>query len=143
MKSKILVFSQFFIIFLMTLPFGTPTNSLYIGLIISLFGVFVGVMALVKNEIGNFNIRPDIKDSGVLITNGIYGYIRHPMYASVLVIMFGVIILYPSEFEYILYTLLVITLLIKLFYEESLWKFENKRYQEYMQTTKRLIPFVF
>lgn len=143
MKSKILVFSQFFIIFLMTLPFGTPQNNPYLGLAISTLGISIGLMALYKNKIGNFNIRPNLKEGATLVTDGIYSYIRHPMYTSVLIIMLGVTVLYPSKYEYILYALLMLTLLIKLFYEESMWKFENKKYLTYMRTTRRLIPFIF
>lgn len=143
MKSKLLVFGQFFIIFLMTLPFGTAVSNLLFGLVVTSFGILIGITALYKNRVGNFNIRPEIKKDGKLITSGIYSYIRHPMYASVLVMMLGITILYPSQYEYTLYWLLIIVLLIKLFHEESLWKFENQQYLEYMKTTRRLVPFIF
>lgn len=143
MKSKLLVFAQFFIIFLMILPFGAPTKTLYLGLFVSLLGGGVGLLALRQNRLGNFNIRPDIKENCALVKTGIYAYIRHPMYSSVLLTMLGVAIIYPLIYEYVLFFLLAVTLLIKLLYEESLWKCESQEYIDYTKHTKRVIPFLF
>jgi protein-S-isoprenylcysteine O-methyltransferase Ste14 len=143
MKSKLLVFSQFFIIFLMILPLGIPSQTVVYGLLVMSLGGVVGFLALRKNKLGNFNIRPDIREDCTLIKTGIYAYIRHPMYSSVLVTMLGIVVIYPMKYEYVLYGVLVMTLLIKLFYEESLWKCESEEYILYTKKTKRLIPFLF
>ena len=143
MKSKILVFLQFFIIFLMLLKFTTPTSYLYVGLFISTLGAIIGIVAINTHSRGNFNIRPDIKESCELVTHGIYGYIRHPMYLSVMVMMLGVALIYFSYYEVVLYFLLLITLFTKLFYEERLWKCHSEAYEEYIKHTKRLLPFIF
>jgi len=144
MKSKILVFIQFLIIFLMCLSFfTTSTTFTFLGLSISLVGVFIGLTAIQHHQKGNFNIRPDIKENCILITHGIYKYIRHPMYLSVLTMMLGVLVLYPSWKQLFLYILLIITLLVKLRYEESLWVCHNQEYQHYKKQTKQLIPFIF
>ena len=143
MKSKILVGLQFFIIFLMILPLGTKTLHPYLGGFILLFGIIIGLLAIKEHKRGNFNIRPDIKENCELVTSGIYKYVRHPMYLSVLSSMFGIAIMYFTYYEFALFIMLFLTLLVKLFYEESLWKCHNPAYIEYVQKTKRLIPFVF
>ena len=143
MKSKILVFLQFFLIFLMLLAFGEPTHYLWSGLFISCVGIIIGLIAINTHEKGNFNIRPDIKESCTLVTHGIYAYIRHPMYLSVLTMMFGVLLIYWSFYELVLYALLVAVMLTKLLYEESLWQCHSAEYEAYKQDTKRLIPFIF
>ncbi|ADN08115.1 methyltransferase family protein [Sulfurimonas autotrophica] len=143
MKSKILVGLQFFIIFLMILPLGTKTQHLYLGSLILIFGIIIGLLALKEHKSGNFNIRPDIKENCELVTSGIYTYVRHPMYLSVLLSMFGLAVIYFTYYEFALLVILLITLLVKLFYEESLWKCHNPAYIEYLQKTKRLLPFVF
>ena len=143
MKSKILVFLQFFIIFLMILPFGTTVVHPYLGLILLAVGGVVGLLAITAHKRGNFNIRPDIKENCELVTDGIYAYIRHPMYLSVLLMMLGVTFIYFTYYELILYAFLFIVLLVKLFYEESLWKCHSQEYTRYTQRTKRLIPFLF
>ncbi len=143
MKSKLLVFIQFFVIFLMILPLGAATSTLIYGLVIIGVGALIGFLAINKNELGNFNIRPDIKEDCTLVTTGIYSIIRHPMYMSVIISMLGIVVIYPMPYEYVLFGILLITLLIKLFYEESMWKCESQEYIEYIKTTKRLIPYIF
>jgi protein-S-isoprenylcysteine O-methyltransferase Ste14 len=143
MKSKILVGLQFFIIFMMILPISSQTQYLYPGLGILVLGLIIGLLAIKEHKRGNFNIRPDIKENCELVTTGVYAYVRHPMYLSVLLSMLGIVIIYFTYYEFALYILLVITLLVKLFYEESLWKCHNPAYENYMRKTKRIIPFVF
>jgi protein-S-isoprenylcysteine O-methyltransferase Ste14 len=143
MKSRVLVGLQFFIIFLMLLPIGTQTQYLYAGLGILGLGVIIGLLAIKEHKSGNFNIRPDIKENCELVMTGVYTYVRHPMYLSVLLSMLGVAIIYFTYYEFTLYLLLVITLLVKLLYEESLWKCHNPEYESYISKTKRLIPFLF
>ncbi|SFV65353.1 hypothetical protein MNB_SM-5-770 [hydrothermal vent metagenome] len=127
----------------MLLPLDTQTQHLYLGGSISLVGIVIGLLAIYEHKSDNFNIRPEIKENCELVTTGIYAYIRHPMYLSVLVGMFGVAVIFFTYYEFALYTLLFITMLIKMFYEESLWKCHNPAYLEYMKKTKRFIPFVF
>jgi protein-S-isoprenylcysteine O-methyltransferase Ste14 len=127
----------------MILPLGFEANNLYLGIFFILAGGVIGVLALLENKLGNFNIRPDIKENSSLVTTGIYAYIRHPMYASALLIMFAFVLFYPGIYESVLYLLLVLTLLVKLTYEESLWKRNSKDYEEYVKNTYRIIPFIF
>ena len=144
MKSRILVFIQFFVIFLMLLPvLMARTQYVGIGLLLIVLGLLVGWSALQKNPLGNFNIRPDIKEECNLITEGIYAYIRHPMYASVLLSMLGVTFVYFSVYELVLFFILLVNMVTKMLYEESLWHCEGEAYKEYAKRTKRLIPFVF
>jgi len=144
MKSRILVFVQFFVIFLMFLPvFTAKTQYVGVGLLLIIIGLAVGWSALQKNRLGNFNIRPDIKEECTLITDGIYAYIRHPMYSSVLLSMFGVALIYFSMYELVLFLILLVNMITKMLYEESLWHCEGEAYKEYAKKTKRLIPFVF
>jgi len=143
MKSKILVFLQFFIIFLMILPLGTPPKFLYVGLAVMAFGGVIGLLAIKEQGSGNFNIRPDIKEGCSLVTTGIYAYVRHPMYLSVLVMMFGFVLIYPLPYEMVLYFVLLLVLVTKMLYEEKLWACHDAKYLEYKKRVKRLIPFIF
>ncbi len=143
MKSKILVFIQFAAIFLLALPLGTPTKNLGLGIFFIILGLAIGILALRKNTLGNFNIRPDIREDCTLITDGIYGYIRHPMYASVLTGTLGLTLLYANTFTLSVYAILVVNMLVKMFYEERLWHCEGEAYKEYSQNTARLIPKLF
>jgi protein-S-isoprenylcysteine O-methyltransferase Ste14 len=142
-KSNILVFVQFGMILLMTLPFGTPSVYLEAGAFFVVLGIGVGVAALAKNKLGSFNIRPDIREDCDLIKDGVYAYVRHPMYSAVIISMFGVMLIYFGKYEVVLYAILTVNMLIKMFYEESLWRCHSDEYLEYSKNTSRLIPRVF
>ena len=143
MIGRILVGLQFFFIFLMLLPLTEPTIHPYIGIGITIVGIVIGLLAIYEHKSDNFNIRPDIKENCELVTTGVYAYVRHPMYLSVLLSMLGVAVIYFTYYEFILFLLLLLTLLVKLFYEERMWRCYSEEYVKYMKKTKRLIPFVF
>jgi protein-S-isoprenylcysteine O-methyltransferase Ste14 len=141
--SAFLVFIQFLTIFLMFLPLSESVSFYFFGIFFIVLGLTVGALGIKAHPSDNFNIRPNIKDSCVLITSGIYRYIRHPMYFSVIVSMFGVLLLKFSLLESIIYVVLFINMIVKMFYEESLWHCQRDEYKEYAKKTKRLIPYVF
>lgn len=143
MMGRVLVFNQFSIIFIMLLPFNKEIENFYIGLIVIVIGLIIGILALKINKLDNFNITPYLKDDCKLITDGIYKYIRHPMYSSVIVSMAGVLILYYNTTDLVLYIILVINMLVKMYYEEYLWKNRTSKYRSYCKNTKKLIPFIF
>ena len=143
MKSKILVFIQFFLILLMILPHSSTESYKLFGFLFLILGLSVGLLAILKHPRNNFNIRPDIKENCLLMTDGIYAYMRHPMYFSVIVSMLGILLLRFNALELGLYLLLVLNMLVKMFYEESLWLCEGQEYREYAKKTKRLIPYIF
>ena len=144
MKSKILVGIQFGMIFLMLLPLGTQTVYSNVGILFVVLGLGVGIAAIYKNRLGNFNIVPDIKEDCTLVKDGVYAYIRHPMYTSVLVSMFGVLLLYWNVYYMpYAYGILLVNMLVKMFYEESLWHCHSDEYELYKRNTSRLFPKIF
>ncbi len=136
---KLLVFLQFALIGLMLLFLQKVS---LIGILIFLLGAMVGLFALNHNKLGNFNIQPKMKENAKLITTGIYGYIRHPMYLSVLLMMLGFFVSSPSIIEAILLILLTIVLVLKAKKEEAIWSDETQEYLSYKKKTKLFIPFI-
>jgi protein-S-isoprenylcysteine O-methyltransferase Ste14 len=49
----------------------------------------LGLWTLSANHPGNFNIRPEPKVLGHLVTTGPYRWVRHPMYGAVLLLATG------------------------------------------------------
>ncbi len=79
-----------------------------------------------------------------LVTEGPYHFIRHPMYASLLLSAWGIFFKLINLLSALLAVLVSLTLFLTAEYEER----ENLRnfgegYTAYMQHTKRFIPFVF
>ncbi len=145
MKSKhysyILVSLQFIFIAILLIRHGFHTPSNF-ALLIFLLSCGFGLYTVRHNPLGNFNITPEIKKDASLITTGAYRYIRHPMYFSVLVMMLGVVLSKPSFLSFFIYALLVVTLFLKAKKEEMLWIEQSSEYSNYMQKTKRIIPFI-
>jgi len=113
-----------------------------IAIAIFLLGLTIGLWALMHNTLGNFNIRSKLKKDAQLITAGIYAYIRHPMYTSVVTMMFGILISTPTWYEVILFSLLLITLYLKAKREEKPLIQAFSDYSDYKKRTKYFVPFV-
>jgi len=142
MYSRSLVFAQFFLIGLMAL-FSRGIFSSWLGMSVLLFGVLFGVWTIQYNRLGNFNIRPELKEGCALITTGPYRLVRHPMYTSVLLMSLGLAISTPIYLEWSSFLLLILVLALKAVREEYLWCEENAAYREYMDNSKRFIPFIY
>lgn len=90
------------------------------------------------------NPEGDFEDTTTLITSGVYKFIRHPLYTSLFLFSLGVFLKDPS----LLGAGLVITTVIGVYLtariEEgfNLDRFGGK-YQDYLNQTKRFIPYIF
>ncbi|MCK9196162.1 MAG: hypothetical protein M0P16_04195, partial [Syntrophales bacterium] len=73
---------------------------------------------------------------------GPYRFIRHPMYASVLLTIWALIIDRSTLLSLIVGLILMADLMIKMLYEEGILKRHFRDYPAYMERTKRIIPFI-
>ena len=138
---KLLVFLQFGLIALM-LFFSHGLLGSIPGIIIFLIGAGIGLWAINHHKRGNFNIQPKLKEGCQLVTTGAYNYIRHPMYTSVLLMMFAVLVSTPTLLEFLFFIALVIVLVLKAKREELLWCGHDEAYLEYKEHTKLFIPYI-
>ena len=136
-----MVFLQFGIIGLIILLSKGFFSNL-IAITIFLIGGLFGIWALTHNRLGNFYIQPKMRENAKLVTTGIYGYIRHPMYFSVIVMMLAFVTSTPTTVEIVLFISLIVVLVLKAKREEKLWLNHNKEYQRYKEQTKLFIPYV-
>jgi len=142
MKSTLFVLIQFGALGLIAIT--GPLIPLNIWLLaIELAGIFLGIWAVFAMGIGNFNITPDVKRDSALVTAGPYKLIRHPMYSALLLTALPLVINSFSMFRLMVWILLLVDLLFKLSYEEGLLKKKHPDYSKYMETSDRLIPFLF
>jgi len=81
--------------------------------------------------------------SGRLVTNGPYAFLRHPIYASILLFLFAAVISNYSIQNLRLGLLGTAGALIRVFMEESFLRQEFTEYAAYSKRVKRLIPFIF
>jgi protein-S-isoprenylcysteine O-methyltransferase Ste14 len=79
-----------------------------------------------------------------LVTSGVYKYIRHPLYSSLLLLAWGIFFKLPSLVGSVLVIVTTIFLVATAKADESeCIQFFGVEYQDYMKQTKRFIPFLF
>ena len=78
-----------------------------------------------------------------LVTTGIYRYIRHPLYSSLLFLTWGIFFKAPSEFGIILALVATLFLVATAKADEAeCIRFFGPSYRVYMKQTRMFIPFV-
>jgi protein-S-isoprenylcysteine O-methyltransferase Ste14 len=79
-----------------------------------------------------------------LVTTGIYAYIRHPLYSSLFLLTWGIFFKAPGLAGAALALVATTFLLVTAQADEiECIQYFGNEYQEYMQNTKRFIPFLF
>lgn len=79
-----------------------------------------------------------------LITTGIYGHVRHPIYSACLMLCLGLILISHNLILLILPIIywIYLTVLMKNTEEQWLLKKYGKEYEEYSKRVNRCIPFI-
>jgi len=120
----------------------------WVFLIISLVLIFQGVRMFRK--LGKINhVRYDptlvgIERTTELVTSGVYKYIRHPFYSSLLFLCWGILLKDVERISFFLATVSTALLVIMARKEENEnLRFFGEKYQAYMQKTKMFIPYTF
>ena len=129
-------------------PFMIRQLFSWLFLFISIYFVISGVLLLKKigkpvqgrNEEGLYSFE----QTSNLVDTGIFKYIRHPLYSSLLLLTWGIFL------KNITIETLISCLLSTLFLyltaradEKECIQYFGKQYADYMRRTKRFIPFIF
>jgi protein-S-isoprenylcysteine O-methyltransferase Ste14 len=85
----------------------------------------------------------EFEKTTALVTTGVYSYIRHPMYGSLLFLCWGIFFKQPSllgsALGVIASGLLVVAARVE---ETENLRYFGEKYQEYMKRTKMFVPFI-
>jgi protein-S-isoprenylcysteine O-methyltransferase Ste14 len=130
-------------------PFAWYQIISWILLFVSLIPLVYGVHSLVsrgkpvKQRDGDDQLLAFEKTSS-LVTSGIYRWIRHPLYSSLLFLNWGVYFKYPSPVAIILAAIATLFLFATARADEAeCIRFFGTAYQEYMRKSKRFVPYLF
>ncbi len=140
----ILVFLQFFIISLhfFELEFLPQKQLIQVSSLSYLVGVLIITIALIillfaiKDLGRNLSPFPRPINNSNLVTSGIYRFMRHPMYYSLIFISFGVFILKLSVYYLFLSISLGLIIKFKISLEEQYLKNKFKKYLLYKNEVK-------
>ncbi len=85
-----------------------------------------------------------IRADHTLVKSGIYGRVRHPACLGAILPFTGVPVMLSSVIGFLIMLLLVPYLLHRIKLEEAMMieRF-GREYEEYMRSTKRLLPFLY
>jgi protein-S-isoprenylcysteine O-methyltransferase Ste14 len=143
--ARFFAFESIFILVLLnykvwfTNPFSIHQIFSWILLILSAYVVIDGYLLLKRKG------KPDsnFENTSQLVTSGVYGYIRHPLYLSVFLLGTGVMLKDMGKIQLLLGMANLVAVWITATIEENemITKFGNE-YKEYMKKTKMFIPFV-
>ena len=137
-----LVFLQFSSLFFIMFWGNLFTDNMFL-LGIQFFAVFLGLWAIYTMRIGNFNITPIPVKNAILIENGPYSLIRHPMYLSIFLFVIPEVISGFSYLRLLAFLILIVTIVFKVRYEEKLLQIKLEAYSDYMKRSFRVIPFLY
>lgn len=114
-----------------------------IGVISTILGLCIALIA--RYTIGkNWSGSIDIKKDHELITKGIYGYVRHPIYTGAFFMALGAALVFQQMFIWILLAVVVVFFIIKYKQEEKfMTKYFPKEYPAYKKRVKAILPFIF
>jgi len=119
--------------------------------LVSYFGLFLLIVGSAVSVTGRAQLAKfgsgvlHIEDDHRLITTGMFGYIRHPVYAGGILGHVGIYMAFRSVIMLILVsTLYFIVIRHRMLFEEEMLVEEfGDEYREYMKRTKRLIPLLY
>jgi protein-S-isoprenylcysteine O-methyltransferase Ste14 len=122
----------------------TPGWFLYAGIFLSVISTVLLYLAH-RTLNNNWSLSLQIRNNQTLVTSGIYKYIRHPMYLSILVWCLSLVFLLHNYLACLLPLILFVALIISRLPKEEKMMMEkfNGLYAEHKRKSFRLIPFIY
>ena len=121
-------------------PYGNFSDLLgIVGVAVMALGAIILVTSFVR--LGkSLTANPVPKDDGVLVTSGLYGRVRHPIYFGLLVLCLGVVLDAGWWPQIVIALMLYFLLNIKAQFEEDLLRQKYPEYKAYALKTPRFFP---
>jgi protein-S-isoprenylcysteine O-methyltransferase Ste14 len=114
----------------------------------AIYPVVAGIIMLKKRgkpkKSRKDNTYYKFEETTELVESGIYKYIRHPMYCSLLLLTWGIFLKNPVS-DALLASLAasLFLFLTAIFDEKECIAYFGEKYRDYMKRTKRFIPYIF
>lgn len=147
LTTQFVLMGSFAAIVLFTEPQISFPYDRAVGMIIALIGLFVFSMSVVahRRHRGTMLIKvsPTPHEHGGLVTQGVYGLIRHPIYTAAIMLFVGIALISRSLLGLLFCIVITIFLYIKSFFEETYLSQKFPEYSEYRKTTGRFLPRIF
>jgi protein-S-isoprenylcysteine O-methyltransferase Ste14 len=128
-------------------PFSIRQIFSWIFLFWSAYVVIAGVILLKKSgkpvESRNDKNLYEFEKTSELVDHGIYRYIRHPLYSSLLFLTWGIFLKHTTVLLFFVALLSTVCLYFTaIFDEKECTEYFGEKYIAYMKRSKRFIPFI-
>ncbi|MEI6593934.1 MAG: isoprenylcysteine carboxylmethyltransferase family protein [Bacteroidota bacterium] len=137
---QLLLFVIYFIP-VFTCSFRTNYIFRYASLSVAIIGFMIITLAILQLN-KNLTPFPTPKENGTLIQNGLYKFVRHPIYTGIILLTVGFGFYRSSIWEISIGFALWILFYFKSKYEENLLAKHFDDYGKYKKTTGRFFPFI-
>jgi protein-S-isoprenylcysteine O-methyltransferase Ste14 len=140
-----LMFPIGFVLSALDFRFGWSSVPLWLVIVASvLFLVGYGMYAEVMRENAYLSRTVEVQENQTVISTGLYGIVRHPMYLATLLMFLPLPLILGSFWGLIPFALYPVVTVIRILNEEKVLTDGLEGYAEYKTKVKyRLIPFVF
>ncbi|WP_299210453.1 methyltransferase [uncultured Dokdonia sp.] len=131
-----------FFLYILEIPrlqFTIPNGIAIAGILIAIIG-FATILITLLQLNKNLSPFPTPKLGSQLIQNGLYTYIRHPIYTGILLLFLGYGLYVASGYKLLITLLLVVLFTYKSRYEEKRLALVFKDYSNYKKKTGRFLP---
>jgi protein-S-isoprenylcysteine O-methyltransferase Ste14 len=119
-----------------------PTAVSLGGDVLVAIGFGIGILTVSQNSYAAANITVEADQR--VISTGLYGFVRHPMYFSAVIMMIGIPLALDSYWGLAGVVFGVLVLALRIDDEENMLEHELAGYPEYKQKVRsRLVPFVW
>jgi protein-S-isoprenylcysteine O-methyltransferase Ste14 len=119
-----------------------PASISLVGDVLVALGLGVAMLVVIQNGYAAVNVT--VETGQTLVSNGLYGLVRHPMYTGNVFLMVGIPLALGSYWGLILIVPCMIVLALRIRDEESLLEQELAGYRDYEQKVHyRLLPYVW
>lgn len=106
----------------------------------AVFGGIIMTLALLQLN-KNLSPFPTPKESASLLQNGLFKYMRHPIYTGIILLFLGYSVSQNSVYKLLISLLLVILFYLKSNYEEQLLEQKFPDYKQYRNKTGMFFPW--
>lgn len=143
LKDKVLVSTQFVLFGCYTIDFdwslGFSLSFKLLGLSFAIIGIIISLLAVLQLN-KNLSPFPTPKENAVLLENGLYKFVRHPIYSGLLLLSYGFGIYVDSIYKLVISSLLLMLFYFKTNYEEKQLERKFPEYSSYKQKVGRFFP---
>ena len=140
-----LIFLGGFIVAGLDFRFGWSSMSIAVKIAaIGLFLVSYALYAEVMRENAYLSRTIEVQENQKVVDTGLYGIVRHPMYAATVIMFLSIPLILGSWFAFGIFLAYPVIIALRISNEEKVLTEQLDGYKEYKQKVKyRMIPFIW